>query len=165
MKFHASYPPHRLDGVRLFDLILLAFLLVMAVIFMLFPAEWFFQVRHMRPQGTERVLRSPLRETAVPKKIVITLNDILPGTGSPIIQGPAKTDPEKLDYRVGFEDATGGRVVRVAKLKVGVDYKVFPNNSLGVEASRGIHDPNDAAAWDESVKDENAAKVKYKVLF
>lgn len=73
--------------------------------------------------------------------------------------------PKKLDYKFGIEDATGRGDVRASNAKVGVDYKVSENATLGVEASQGIHDSQDAAAWGKSVDDATAAKAKYKITF
>ena len=72
---------------------------------------------------------------------------------------------KRLRYNSSIEDATGRGNVRVAKAKIGVEYKVSVNSTVGVEASRGIHDTRDASAWGKSVKDEKAAQVKYKLLF
>ena len=72
---------------------------------------------------------------------------------------------KKMGYNFGVEDATGHGEVRASKAKVGVDYKMSQNATVGVEASRGIHDSQDAAAWGRSVEDENAAKAKYKLSF
>lgn len=73
---------------------------------------------------------------------------------------------KKLGYSYGLQDVTpSGGNVRATTAKVGVDYKVTERASLGVETARTIHDSQDAAAWGESVKDENSAEVKYKLEF
>ena len=73
--------------------------------------------------------------------------------------------PQKLGYNYGIEDATGQGNVRASAVKMGVEYKVTEKSSLGIEASKEVHDSRDAAAWGKSVKDETAAGVKYKVSF
>lgn len=73
---------------------------------------------------------------------------------------------KKLGYSYGLQDATeSGGNVRATTAKVGLDFKVTPRTSLGVEAARKIHDSQDAAAWGETVEDENSAEVKYKLSF
>ena len=74
-------------------------------------------------------------------------------------------DKKKLGYTFGLEDATGLGSVRASKAKVGVDYKVSENATVGVEAKQGLHDANDASAWGKSVEDETAAQAKYKLSF
>jgi hypothetical protein len=76
-----------------------------------------------------------------------------------------EANPNRLRPNLDIEDATGRGNVRVAKAKIGVEYKVSENSAVGVEAIRGIHDARDASAWGHSVKDEKAAQVKYKILF
>jgi len=76
-----------------------------------------------------------------------------------------EASPKRLGYNLGIEDATGRSNVRIEKAKIGVEYKVSENATVGVETSRGIHDARDASAWGRSVKDEKAAQVKYKLLF
>jgi hypothetical protein len=71
----------------------------------------------------------------------------------------------RLRPNLDIEDATGRGNVRVVKAKIGVEYKVSENSTVGVEAIRGIHDARDASGWGHSVKDEKAAQVKYKILF
>ena len=73
--------------------------------------------------------------------------------------------PKKLGYKLALEDATGSGNVRVANAKIGVEYKVSENSTVGVEAIRGIHDARDASSWGKPVKDEKAALAKYKILF
>ena len=80
-------------------------------------------------------------------------------------RGEAEADRKSLDYHVGVEDATGLGNVRASNAKIGVDYKVSPNSTVGVEASRKINDVQDAAAWGKSTDDGNAAQAKYKLSF
>ena len=79
--------------------------------------------------------------------------------------GGVKAGPKKMLLNLNVEDVTGIGNVRVVKPRIGVEYKVSENSAIGVEASRGIHDTLDAAAWGKPVKDEKAAEVKYKILF
>ncbi|MFH0985048.1 MAG: thermonuclease family protein [Candidatus Omnitrophota bacterium] len=74
-------------------------------------------------------------------------------------------DRKKLGYKLGLEDVTGRGDVRASNAKIGVDYKVSENSTVGVEASQGIHDSQDAAAWGKSVDDATAAQAKYKISF
>lgn len=74
-------------------------------------------------------------------------------------------DKKKLGYTFGLEDVTGLGSVRASNAKVGVDYKVSKNATVGVEAKQGLHDGNDASAWGKSVDDETAAQAKYKLSF
>jgi endonuclease YncB( thermonuclease family) len=76
-----------------------------------------------------------------------------------------EVDQKKVNYKFGIEDATGLGNVRTSNAKVGADYKVSKNATVGVEASQGIHDTQDAAAWGQSVDDETAAQAKYKLSF
>ncbi|MEI7751362.1 MAG: thermonuclease family protein [Candidatus Omnitrophota bacterium] len=76
-----------------------------------------------------------------------------------------EADQENLDYKLGLEDATGLGNVRASSAKIGVDYKVSENSTVGVEARQGIHDTGDAKAWGQSVDDETAAQAKYKISF
>ena len=76
-----------------------------------------------------------------------------------------EANPNRLRPNLDIEDATGRGNVRVVKAKIGVEYKVSENSTVGVEAIRGIHDTRDASTWGHSVKDEKAAQVKYKILF
>ncbi len=80
-------------------------------------------------------------------------------------KGEIDEHPKKLGYNLGIEDATGEGNVRVSNAKIGVDYKVSKNSTVGVEARQGIHDTQDAAAWGKSVNDETAARAKYKLSF
>jgi endonuclease YncB( thermonuclease family) len=77
----------------------------------------------------------------------------------------AEADQKKLNYKFGIEDATSFGNVRASNAKVGADYKVSENATVGVEARQGIHDAKDAAAWGQSVDDETAAQAKYKLSF
>jgi hypothetical protein len=83
----------------------------------------------------------------------------------PEISDKAEAEKKKVGYKFGLEDVTGQGTVRASNLKMGVDYKVSERSSVGVEASQGLHDTNDAAAWGKSVDDETAAKARYKVSF
>jgi hypothetical protein len=76
-----------------------------------------------------------------------------------------EADQKKVDYSFGLEDVTGLGNVRASNAKVGADYKVSENATVGVEASQGIHDAQDASAWGHSVDDETAAQAKYKLSF
>jgi len=82
-----------------------------------------------------------------------------------IWRGEVEAARADLDYHVGVEDATGLGNVRASNAKIGVDYKVSPNSTVGVEASRKINDAQDAAAWGKSTDDGNAAQAKYKLSF
>jgi len=77
----------------------------------------------------------------------------------------AETDQKKVGYHFGVEDATGLGSVRASNAKVGVDYKMSENSTVGVEAGRTINDAQDAAAWEKSAKDGNSAQAKYKLSF
>ncbi len=73
--------------------------------------------------------------------------------------------PKKLHYNFNVEDVTGRGNVRVFNTKIGIEYEVSENKSIGVEAIRGIQDSQDASAWGKSAKEERAAQVKYKIFF
>lgn len=77
----------------------------------------------------------------------------------------AETGQKKLGYHFGIEDATGLGNVRASNAKVGVDYKMSENSTVGVEAGRKINDAQDAAAWEKSTEDGNTAQAKYKLSF
>ena len=77
----------------------------------------------------------------------------------------AETDQKKVGYHFGVEDATGLGNVRASNAKIGVDYKVSENATVGVEAGRKIYDSQDAAAWEKSAKDGSSAQAKYKLSF
>ena len=98
------------------------------------------------------------------------LRGFMPPEEIPAIPGVAVAEPEKedlkkLDYKLGIDDVTGRSSVRASNVKIGVDYKVSPNATLGVEATQGLHDSQDAAAWGKSADDETAAQAKYKLSF
>ncbi len=107
----------------------------------------------------------PPQEKAVGKKFVFTLNEVIAELKHPAIPVAVEADKKKLGYDFGIEDATGQGKVRTSSAKVGVNYKVSQNSTVGVELKRGLHDAQDAAAWGKSVDDENAAQAKYKLLF
>jgi len=76
-----------------------------------------------------------------------------------------ESDQKNMDYKLGLEDVTGLGNVRASNAKIGVDYKMSDNSTVGVEARQGIHDTQDAKAWGQSVDDETAAQAKYKLSF
>lgn len=80
-------------------------------------------------------------------------------------RGEVKAGPKKLFYSFNVEDATNSGSVRVSKPKISVEYQVTENTAVGVAASSALHDKADAEAWGASVKDEQEAQVKYKLLF
>lgn len=92
-------------------------------------------------------------------------SNYVPSTGTPSKVKEAKPAPKKLRYNFNLEDATGPGDVRIMDTRIGVEYHTSQNYAVGVEASRGIHDTQDASAWGRSIKDENAAQVKYKKFF
>lgn len=91
--------------------------------------------------------------------------EVIPGPESPGITDKKEADRKKLGYRLGIEDATSYGKVRASNVKIGADYKVSENATVGVEASRKIYDSQDAAAWGSSVEDEHTAQAKYKLSF
>jgi hypothetical protein len=147
----------RVPGVRAFTVILLALFFVTAAVFMLFPDKGMF--------STRKKTSAPPPPEAGTEKLIFTLNQEALESKIPEIPDAAKTGPQKLGYNFGVEDATGRGDVRVSNAKIGVDYKVSENSTVGVEASQGIHDSQDAAAWGRSVEDETSAQAKYKLSF
>jgi len=80
---------------------------------------------------------------------------------------PLKPEPKrkKFGFNYGLDDSTGLGDVRAKTVTAGVDYNMTERASLGVAAGRKIYDSEDAAAWDQTVEDENTAQVKYKLSF
>ncbi|MFA7255121.1 MAG: hypothetical protein WC133_03365 [Candidatus Omnitrophota bacterium] len=106
-----------------------------------------------------------LQEKDVAEKSVYTLSEVALEPELLEIPGAGEADQKKLGYNLGIEDVTGRGNVRASNLKIGVDYKVSKNSSVGIEARQGVHDTQDAAAWGASVDDETAARAKYKLSF
>lgn len=109
--------------------------------------------------------RRPFQETIAADKFILTLNKIIPEPEQPAIPVEQEADQKKIGYNFGIDDTTGRGSVRTSKAKIGVDYKVSKDSTVGVEASRKIHDAQDAEAWGKSVDDDHEAQVKYKLLF
>ncbi len=180
------------SGVRMLTMILLGLFFVAAAIFIFFPDEKApgsqgkaateklvfklnevtLKLEHPEIPGAEKEDQLPGEEAlespqgkATAEELVFELNEVTFEPGPPEIPDAVKADQKKLGYNLGFEDSTGQGDVRASNFKIGVNYKVSENSTVGVEASRGIHDTQDAAAWGRSVDDENAAQAKYKLSF
>jgi len=72
---------------------------------------------------------------------------------------------KKFSFNYGALAVEDRDAVRLKGAKVGVDYHVDDQHSVGVESSQQIYDRQDAKAWGESGKDESTAGIKYKLIF
>ena len=94
----------------------------------------------------------------------------------PLVQGydPAaaplnlKSDVRKMkkfSFNYGTLEMQDRDAIRLKGAKVGVDYHVDGQQSVGVEGSQQIYDRQDAKAWDKGGEDESTAGIKYKLIF
>lgn len=184
MNDRASQTRPKASGVRAFTLSLLGLFILAVIIFMQAQSERaaelsrekaaaenpvfilnevVFDPEHPEIPGEQAFKLS--EEKAVAKNPVFTLSEVVPGTERSEILLGAKAKKKKMGYSLGLEDVTDQGSVRASNIKIGIDYKVSKNASVGVAATRGIHDTKDAAAWGNSVDDETAAQANYKLLF
>lgn len=179
----------RVSGARVFTVILLGLFCVTAAVFVFLPTEQapelaeaedpVFLLNEIIPgleypgipdeAEAELLLEEQFHGSspaeAVPEKVVFSLSEVDLELKRPEIPGDTEAKKKKMDYNFGLEDTTRQGSVRASNVKIGVDYKVSDNATVGVEASRGIHDTKDAAAWGGSADDETAAQAKYKLSF
>lgn len=154
----------RASGVRALTIILLGLFFVAAEIFMLFQDKnKSFQNESLI--STQGRIPEAIQEKVTVKKLVYSLSEEELEPELLEIPGAGEANPKKLGYDFGIEDVTGQGNVRASNLKIGVDYKVSENSTVGVEARQGVHDTQDAAAWGASMDDETAARAKYKLSF
>jgi hypothetical protein len=71
----------------------------------------------------------------------------------------------KFSFNYGALEAEDKGAVRLKGAKLGVDFHVDEQQSVGVETSQQLYDRQDAKAWGESGKDESTAGIKYKLIF
>ncbi|MBP9865116.1 MAG: hypothetical protein KBC91_01795 [Candidatus Omnitrophica bacterium] len=71
----------------------------------------------------------------------------------------------RFSFNYGALEVEDKDAVRLKGAKVGVDFHVDEQQSVGVETSQTIYDRQDAKAWGESGKDESTAGIKYKLIF
>ena len=179
----------RVSGARVFTVILLGLFCITAAVFVFLPTEQapeladaedpVFILKEIIPGleypgipdeaeaelllGEQFPGSSPAE--AIPEKVVFTLSEVDLEPEQPEIPGEAEAKKKKIDYSFGLEDTTRQGSVRASNVTVGVDYKVSENATVGVAASQGIHDSQDAAAWGGSADDETAAQAKYTLSF
>lgn len=189
MKDQAGPSSPRVSGARVFTGVLLGLFCVTAAIFVFLPEEQVpeladaedpvflldeiipgFEYPGIPGEAESKALLEeqppePSPAEAVPEKMVFTLSEVDLELAQPEIPGKAEAEKKKMDYNFGLEDTTRQGSVRASNVTIGVDYKVSENATVGVEASRGIHDAQDAAAWGDSADDETAAHAKYKLAF
>ena len=72
---------------------------------------------------------------------------------------------KKFSFNYGAIEVQDRDAVRLKGAKVGVDYHVDAQQSVGVEGSQQLYDRQDAEAWGKDAKDESAAGIKYKLIF
>jgi hypothetical protein len=179
----------RVSGARAFTGVLLGLFCITAAIFVFLPTEQVpeladaedpvFILNEILPgleypgipgeAESKPLLEEEPRESspaeAIPEKMVFTLSEVYLELAQTEIPGEAEAKKKKMDYNFGLEDTTRQGSVRASNVTVGVDYKVSENATVGVAASQGIHDSQDAAAWGSSTDDETAAHAKYKLAF
>ena len=179
----------RVSGARVFTVVLLGLFCITAAIFVFLPTEQVpeladaedpvFILNEVIPgleypgipgeAGSKALLEEqppePSPAETVPEIMVFSLSEVDLELEQPEIPGDTEAKKKKMDYNFGLEDTTRQGSVRASNVKIGVDYKVSDNATVGVEASRGIHDTKDAAAWGGSADDETAAQAKYKLSF
>ncbi|HTL47919.1 MAG TPA: hypothetical protein VL688_07630 [Verrucomicrobiae bacterium] len=103
-------------------------------------------------------------EVAEQNEMVLWTDPRTGGLNAELTDGGKKD--KKIDYKYGLKETTGSQdVVRQSTANVGLGYKFDSRNSLDVEASRTIHDNQDAQAWRRSVEDESAANMEYTFSF
>lgn len=76
-----------------------------------------------------------------------------------------KQSLQKLSFQPMIKDATGHSTVRTTQVAAEILYRLSEKSSLGLVASKEFHDAQDAKAWNEKVKSEEVAGVKYRLNF
>jgi hypothetical protein len=179
----------RVSGARIFTLILLGLFCVTAAVFIFLPQERIsgpatdedpvFLLNEVLPgleypgiPGAtepetipEEQISGPSQTEVDAERMVFTVSAADLELAQPEVPVEAEGEKKKIDYNLGFEDTTRQGSVRASNVIIGVDYKVSENATVGVAASQGIHDSQDAAAWGGSSDDETAAHAKYKLAF
>jgi len=83
----------------------------------------------------------------------------------PLNSEPNVLKMRRFSFNYGALEVQDRDAVRLKGAKVGIDYYVDEQQSVGVETSQQIYDRQDAGAWDKDAKDESTAGIKYKLIF